>query len=562
MRRYIYVFAALLSIAGAAAQKLPKDVAKARQSMATVLAYDNGELQGSGTAFFLGDNGELLAPYSLIAGADSAVVIDTDGKVREVKHIVGVNEMFNCVKLRVAWDKKIRPLAVSGTAVSVNDNLYMLSYGAKKSGAVETVRVSSVDSVYSCAYYALASPMKDKFIGLPLLNGKGELVAFMQPAAARDTVNSYAVGAYLAETLLPQSMNYGRGYYPSMRIRTALPLDKEAALSCLYMQSLVGDSISYAATVEDYIALFPNSYEGYLSKAEYVAVYRRDMDLASSAWENALSLAENDAEVYFAKAKVLNAIVQSGDTVSSAELSYENAMSVLEKAIETDNQPLYVNYKADMLLSRGEYAAASQCYESLALTSMRSPELFAKASQCQNSLQNFDRAVELLDSAINCFGDNKRGYAPYLLTRAIVKATAKRYREAVFDFNTYEQIASPGLGAAFYYMREQAEVNGRMYQQALNDIETAIYLDPQNVLYYVEKGLLCYRVKMNDEGIRTLEEAKKIAPEAADVYYLLGKFYIQNGDKVRAVANLEQALSLGHPDAAAALQETQKKTAL
>ena len=106
-----------------------------------------------------------------------------------------------------------------------------------------------------------------------------------------------------------------------------------------------------------------------------------------------------------------------------------------------------------------------------------------------------------------------------------------------------------GLNARFYFLREQAELNAKMYQQALNDIETAIYLSPEEPLYYLEKGMLCYRVKMTAEGIRALEKAKELAPSSSDIYYLLGRLYMQGGDKVLAGENLEKAHSLGHPDA-------------
>ena len=95
----------------------------------------------------------------------------------------------------------------------------------------------------------------------------------------------------------------------------------------------------------------------------------------------------------------------------------------------------------------------------------------------------------------------------------------------------------------------------KMYQQALNDIETAIDLAPGNVLYYLEKGMLCYRVKFTEEGIRTMQKACEIAPKAADTYYLLGRLYIQQGDKEKAKPALESAVELGHPDARAQLDD-------
>ena len=548
MKRYILFFALLFSFAAVPAQRVAKKVSNARQAVVSVLAFRQGELMGSGTAVFVGEAGEVLAGYSLLAGADSAVTIDPAGKVRPIERILGVNEIFNCVRARVAWDRKIESLTVAATGVSVGQELYMLSYGAKKSGVVTPLSVAAVDSAYSNGYYTFAFPMKEHYLSLPVVNDKGELVGIMQPVSARETTNSYAVSPMFASSLVPHSLNYARGYYPGMGIRTALPADKEAAMSCMYMQAIMGNNVSYSATIEDFIAQFPNSYEGYLSRAEYQAVYMRDMNVASASWDKALSLADNDAEVYFGKAKVINSIVQSGDTLSSPMLSYSNALDALNRAIELDNQPIYVNYKADMLLANKEYAAASSCYESLASTSLRSPDIFASASRCQEKLGDFDRSIALLDSAVCCFAsDSVPAAAPYLLLRAVAKMSAGKYRDAVFDYNRYDVVVGAPHPASFYYLREQAELAAKMYQQALNDIDTAIYLDPQHVLYYVEKAVLCYRVRMTDEGITALETAIGLAQgtENAEIYYLLGRLYIQASNTDKARENLEKALSLG-----------------
>lgn len=48
------------------------------------------------------------------------------------------------------------------------------------------------------------------------------------------------------------------------------------------------------------------------------------------------------------------------------------------------------------------------------------------------------------------------------------------------------------VSAEFYLIRTQAEMQCRMFQQAINDINKAIELDPQNVNYWVEKEEYVY----------------------------------------------------------------------
>ena len=45
-----------------------------------------------------------------------------------------------------------------------------------------------------------------------------------------------------------------------------------------------------------------------------------------------------------------------------------------------------------------------------------------------------------------------------------------------------------------------------MFQQAINDINKAIELDPQNVNYWVEKGGVCLRVNQTAEAVQALEK--------------------------------------------------------
>ena len=353
---------------GSYADKLPKGVEKARQSVASVVTYKNGVMLHNGTAVFVGEKGEFLSARSLFVGADSAVVIDNKGVARSVKYIVGVNEMFDCVRARVVADKKLKALSVSAAPVVKGETLFQLGYGVGKGGFVEPADVNRVDSIYSCAYYTLAKPMEQRFSALPLVNGNGEFVAVMQEAAAGDTVNSYAIGASLISKLNVSVPVYGRGYYPSMGIRTALPTTKEDALSCLYMQAIVGDSASYKNVIDDFIALYPNCYEGYMAKAEYDAVLLRDIKAAEQSWNKAFKLAEKPAEVHLGKAKALNNVLLEGDSVSHPMLALENVLAEIDQAIALDSQSLFINAKAEILCSHGHLTAAAMCYESLSST--------------------------------------------------------------------------------------------------------------------------------------------------------------------------------------------------
>lgn len=552
---FVIVVALLFSATIGVAQKLPKKVDKARQSVTSILTYNDGELKGDGTAFFVGGNGDVVLSYMLARKSDSIAVIDTKGKVHPVSGIVGLNNLYDCVRVRVGADKKIPYLPVSHNAVPAGAELYMLSYGKKNSGEVKRVSVAAVDSFYSHAYYTLDIKMQEAYASLPLVNADGELVAIMQPMTVGDTCG-YAISSSVYDKLVTTSVTYGRGRYNDMGIRTLLPDDKDAALSCMYMQAVLGDSASYGKVVDEFINAFPESYEGYMSKAEFLAVHCRDIEAADAQWENSLSLAEKPAEVYFNKAKTLSSIIYDGDTVSHNALSVDNVIAMLDKAIAADSLPVYVYYKAGRLYDAGRYDEAYGCYMSLVGADIEQDGVYANASQCQRVLKNYDAAIELMDSAVNrAMETNKDDALPLVFARGLMKDSVGRHREAVMDYNYYEENSAVRLGGTFYYIRSQAEVKCKMYQQALNDLERAISIAPGYALFYFEKGLLCYRLNLLDEGALALEDAKALVPDAPDVYYILGCIYSKAGNSRLAVENLQKAQSLGHPDAEAKLNE-------
>ena len=105
------------------------------------------------------------------------------------------------------------------------------------------------------------------------------------------------------------------------------------------------------------------------------------------------------------------------------------------------------------------------------------------------------------------------------------------------------------VNANFYYLRFQAEIGGRLYQQALNDINQAIQKSPRSDLYLAEKASLLLRVGMTDEAIATARECIDIAPEHSDGYLFLGVAQCIKGQKEEGLKNLQKARELGDPQA-------------
>jgi tetratricopeptide (TPR) repeat protein len=105
------------------------------------------------------------------------------------------------------------------------------------------------------------------------------------------------------------------------------------------------------------------------------------------------------------------------------------------------------------------------------------------------------------------------------------------------------------VNSNFYYMRYRAEVEGRLYQQALNDIEKAITMTPQSDLYYSEKAALLVRVGYYDDAIETAKICIQLAPDHSDGYLFMGLAQCLKGEKAEGVKNLQKAKELGDAQA-------------
>lgn len=548
------------------AAKEPKGVVNAKKSLVTILVYDDGVLLRNGLGVFVGDKGDVLSAYSLFQGADSAVCVDASGRVRPIERIVGADDVYDCIKVRVAWDKKIKPLMMAADAAAKGATLYMVASASKKGAPSELLVVSDVTTASGTSYYTFKKPLDNIYQSAPLVSEAGELVALVQPSAASDTVSSYAIAASFVDALSTSSLTYSSSLYDNIDIRRALPPTQKEALTTLYLlQGLSSgeNKARFFAPLNDYVSEYPQSYEGHLLLAEYFAIADSAFDKARIHWDKALTLSDRPDDVFFNISKVYaGAVVRhAADNDSVAVQFIDSALVNVDKAIAIKREPLYLHNKGELHFAKGNFAEAFDCYEALSHTSMSSAEVYAAASKCKEALGEYDAAVAQMDSAVATFGTLPvEAMAPYLLNRAMLKHKAGRAREAVLDFNGYEKLRGEGrLAAPFYYMREQAEYDAKMFQQALNDIDIAIYMQPQEPLYFIEKARLCYRVKMVDEALAALSVAAGLVPENPDVHYLVGRCHQSKGDNVKAKEAFLKAKEYGHPDAEARLGDIDKQ---
>ena len=542
----------------AAVMAQPNWVKKATKSVFTLKTFgSDGTLKGSAGGFFIGEDGEAVSSFTPFKGASTAVVIDAQGKEIPVACMLGANETYDVAKFRVNA-KKTAPLTIAPTNASENTAVWLLPYRETKTLPQGTVRKAETFRD-NYAYYTVALNMPEGTVSCPLMNEAGEVVGLMQQPYKQGDSLSYAVSALFADSLKISGLSINDATLRSTFIKKDLPKELDQALLTLYVGQASVDSATYVEMLEDFIARFPNAPDGYTYRAQIATGDRRFADAARDM-EQAIKVAEKKDEAHFNYSKIIyqKELFMSQDAY--ADWSFDKALEEAREAERLQPQPIYRHQQAIILYAQKKYAEAADIYATLYDSDLRSAELFYEASRCKAALKDTLGQIALLDSCVAMFNQPYlKEAAPYILARAQVLLDANQYRKAVNDLNEYEKLMQTTVNANFYYLRFQAEVGGRLFQQALDDIDQAIRMDPQYDLYYAEKASLQVRVGMRDEAIETAKECIKVAPDHSDGYLFLGLAQCLKGEKEEGLKNLKKARELGDTQADTFIEKYSKE---
>ena len=543
----------LLGVMPLVAMAQPSWVKKATKSVFTLKTFaEDGSLIGSSNGFFTSDKGDAVSNYTPFKGASRAVVIDASGKELPVVSIVGVNDMYDVVKFRV--NGKTQPLAISSATTPVSSQVWLLPYHEVKNVPAGTIRkAETFQGEYE--YYTVALTMPANTVSTPLINQAGEVVGLMQqPATDKDTL-SYAVSARFADSLRISGFGMNEAALLQTKIKKELPDDQKEAVLALYMASSRQDSASYVNMVEDFIRKFPKASDGYMYRAQ-IEASSNNFAAAEKDMETAISNSTQKDDTHYNYARMIyNKIIFQAD-VPYDNWTLDKALEEIRLANTLNPQPTYRQMEANILFGQKKYSEAYYIYTELANTNLKGAEVYFSAARCKEMLKDSTAMLALLDSAMNCFTKPYlKEAAPYLWARAQARLQAKKYRDAISDMNDYEELMVANINDNFYYLRHQAEVDGRLYQQALNDITRAIVMNPKETFYYAEKASLEIRVGLYDNAIATAKESIAIDANDSDGYLFLGVAQCLKGNKKEGIPNLQKAKDMGNLQAEALIQK-------
>ena len=532
---------------------------KAAQAVFTLKTFGaDGSLLASVNGFFIDEQGQAVSSFAPFKNAQRAVIIDAQGKEMEVDCLIGYNDMYDVAKFHVIA-KKTQALSIAQNAASNGATLWLMPYAVKKVPACTKGTVSSAEQFgEGYTYYTLDMETSDQQVGCPILNEQGEAVGILQPSASGKSTTGYAVSARYANSLRISALSHNDPVLRNVKIAKALPDDQSEATLALYVSSSTMSTEEYDQLINRFIEKFPQSSDGYIYRARQ-KMAKDDFQGADDDMKQAIKVGDMKDDAHYQYAQMVFQKILYKNDKPYEPWTLDFALEEAKAAYKVNPQPVYQQLQAQILFAQQKYDEAYNIYMELAKTDMMKAESYYAAAQCKTQMNDKEAALALLDSAVNTFTKPYiKTAAPYLYARAQALFEAKKYRPAVNDYNDYETLMAAQLGANFYFLREQAEFAGHLYQQALNDIRRAAEMEPNELVYRAEKANVELRVGMIDEAIESAKGCISMAPEGSDGYLLLGLAQCVKGQKAEGLKNLAKAKELGNSQAQSLIDKYSK----
>jgi hypothetical protein len=549
-----------------------KDISKA---LVSLVSYDaQGRTLAGGTAVYIDATGTCAANYSLLRGAARAEITDSKGKTYSVQRILGASSNYDLVKFSTTAHKTDYVSLLTETPL-VGTPATLISGQGKN--CHETQRLfTQIEDFDQYHYYHIGTTSATAPLQV-LLSPEARLVGFAQRNGTTDTTDVTAIDARFLSDLRISSTAAFNSDLKAIAIPKALPEGSDDALTYLYM--LRGtDSLTYITALNDFIEAYPHHAEGYVSRAAF------------SAGIGHYEESDKDFHTAFSKAGT------SSETLSEDVIHGELSKTIFQKCVYAPQPPYsdwtlhraaeeakkayalrplgaYLLQQGRAQYAEGAYREAYKTFRQLAeqsaaeaaegktsSTATAEAWMFAARSAGADTTFTDEQIVALMDSAIAASPRPLTSTtAGYLFERGTRLQALGEHRKAVSDFTAYENaIGTRQLNAQFYYIREQSELECRMYQQALDDIRTAIARAPQETAYLIEEALVLLRAGLYKETVSLCRQLLEgYTPDSADCYKLMGIAYGELKQKQQAVSALTKAKELGDPTAAQYLQKYQ-----
>lgn len=520
-----------------------------------ITTYDaQKQKMGEGTAFFMDESGVALSSFSLFKGVDSATATDYEGNEMPVDLIMGINDLYDVVKIHIATaKKKVQALEQVQRKPQVGESIVMVPFSMEKKAEAIIGLVEEATPMEGDFYYTLALISTDGQNCSPLFNNEGKVFGLLQPPAEESDTRSYALPVSYGLGLSISALSFNDPLLNAIGIPKDLPATRDEALAMLYLtQSNPTDLDRIADLLDRFIARYPSDPEGYKMRSNfYSSLFDDNVSLAQAEADMAtvMELSADKAEAYYHNSQcVLNyAARKDSAALPFKDWGYKRSLAEVQRAIELDPKPLYIQQEANIYSLMQDYPKAYEAFQKVNASNLASYSTFYASSRLLRAMgDTTSLALAMMDS---CIARIPTPYtaatAPYLYERAELRAAAGADSAALADYDAYEQYSSARPNALFYYKREQVALRLKQYERATADIEEALRQLPSDPALLEEHGSVLVSTARYEEALKSLDASLVQSPNRPYALRLKGFALLQLDRQDEAQEALKEAQDLG-----------------
>lgn len=179
--KILLVALAAFSLASCKQEKTIKEIiADTKQATFTIYTYDEyGSPSGSGSGFFINEDGTGITNYHVLDGATKAIIKTSDSVEYEIGEIVASDKRWDIAKFKIdaPADKAFAYLAFANETVEQGDKVYNISAPLGLEHTVSEGIVSSLREDSHGQVVQITAPISPGSSGSAVLNERGDVIA-------------------------------------------------------------------------------------------------------------------------------------------------------------------------------------------------------------------------------------------------------------------------------------------------------------------------------------------------------------------------------------------------
>jgi tetratricopeptide (TPR) repeat protein len=237
---------------------------------------------------------------------------------------------------------------------------------------------------------------------------------------------------------------------------------------------------------------------------------------------------------------LLGAIEEKRKRTLEAERALEDAVA---------REPSSEDYRFDYgnsLVQHGKFASGVAVFRKAAADLPQSWKLRMGLGSAYYLTSDYENAARTLLEAVNLNPSSPIGW--HLVGEAYESATPSLQQEIETAFASYLKTRPHDAAAYYHYaamLYKRAQTDGRNdYQQAIQNVNDALRLNPNFAEAHFELGLIALAQGKMEQSIAALQKAVSLEPELAAAHYRLGLAYKRVGNETRAQEELSRFRAL------------------